>query len=110
MVNFEQVNAGWDIKIRNKIFFLFCLILTFALQYLYIFLTISVEDVKITHNTSFKDNNCLIAMLITVVLFRRIHLRIFLRLNHFDSQPRRGVILAEVLESETEINTIRNGD
>ena len=49
-------------------------------------------------------------MLITVVLFRRIHLRIFLRLNHFDSQPRRGVILAEVLESETETNTIRNGD
>ena len=76
--------------------------------YLPILQNMSIGAAKITHNESFKDNNCSIAMLTTVVLFRRIHLRIFLQLSHFGFQPEKGLILAEVSESETERNTIRN--
>ena len=75
-----------------------------------ILLNMSIGAVKITHKESFIDCNCSIAMLITVVLFLRILFWVFLRLSHFDSQPSRGLIFAEVSESETERNTIRNGD
>ena len=73
-----------------------------------ILLNMSIGAVKITHKESFINCNCSIAMLITVVLFLRILFWVFLRLSHFDSQP--SLIFAEVSESETERNTIRNGD
>ena len=37
--------------------------------------------------------------------FGRIHLWVSLKISHFDSWPRKGLIFAEVLESESERNT-----
>ena len=78
--------------------------------YLSILLKMVIGTVEITHRKSLKDSNCSIAMKIIVVLFRRIHLCVFLWLSHFDSRPRKGLIVTELSKSESERNAIRNDD
>ena len=43
-------------------------------------------------------------------MFRRIHLWVFMRPGHFDSWRKKGLLLAEILESKSERNTMRNDD
>ena len=59
-----------------------------------------------TQNKPFRENNSLIAMWITVVLFSRIHLRAFLRLSHFDSPSSFVSCEKKPSELESESNII----
>ena len=54
------------------------------MHYLSILLKMFTGDAKITHNESFKDDDCSIAMSIAIVLFHCVHLSIFLWFCHFD--------------------------